>query len=144
MFGMSPSEFRERHRRLVALGAFGYSMSGVPLAQLTSRLEMSFGSPNALSEAIDDGQTRSLSFDDAGLPDRFAELVGRPRTGQVVVFPVLGSRQVISVIYTDNGPISREIEEIEILELAAAQVGVAFENELLRRRMAREEADSGS
>ena len=72
----------------------------------------------------------------------FAEVVGRPRTGQVVVFPVLGSQQVISVIYTDNGPLSREIEEIEILELAAAQVGVAFENELLRRRMAREEADS--
>ena len=136
--------FLVRNRRLVALGAFGYSMGGVPLARLTPRLEMSFDSPNVLSEAIDDGQTRSLNFDDAGLPENFAELVGRPRTGQVVVFPVLGSRQVISVIYTDNGPISREIEEIEILELAAAQVGVAFENELLRRRMAREEADSGS
>ena len=134
--------FLVRDRRLVALGAFGYSMGGVPLAQLTSQLEMSFDSRNALSEALDDGQTRSLNFDDAGLPDRFAEVVGRPRTGQVVVFPVLGSQQVISVIYTDNGPISREIEEIEILELAAAQVGVAFENELLRRRMAREEADS--
>ena len=80
--------FLVRDRRLVALGAFGYSMSGVPLARLTSSLEMSFDSPNALSEAIDDGQTRSLSFDDAGLPDHFAELVGRPRTGQVVVFPV--------------------------------------------------------
>ncbi len=136
--------FLARDRRLVALGAFGYSMSGVPLAQVTSQLELSFDSRNALSEALDDGQTRSLNFDDAGLPERFAQVVGRPRTGQVVIFPVLGSQQVISVIYTDNGPISREIEEIEILELAAAQVGVAFENELLRRRMAREKADSGS
>lgn len=136
--------FLVRDRRLVALGAFGYSMSGVPLARLTSQLEIAFDSRNALSEALDDGQTRSLNFDDAGLPERFAQVVGRPRTGQVVIFPVLGSQQVISVIYTDNGPISREIEEIEILELAAAQVGVAFENELLRRRMAREKADSGS
>jgi hypothetical protein len=134
--------FLVREHRLVALGAFGYSMSGVPLAQLTARLEMEFDSRNALSEAVDDGQTRSLNFDDAGLPESFAEIVGRPRTGQVVVFPVLGSRQVISVIYTDNGPISREIEEIEILELATAQVGVAFENELLRRKMARGETDS--
>jgi hypothetical protein len=133
--------FLVRDRRLVALGAFGYSMGGIPLAQLTSQLEMSLDSRHALSEALDDGQTRSLNFDDAGLPERFAHVVGRPRTGQVVVFPVLGSQQVISVIYTDNGPISREIEEIEILELAAAQVGVAFENELLRRRMAREESD---
>ncbi|MFQ5350582.1 MAG: DUF4388 domain-containing protein [Thermoanaerobaculia bacterium] len=135
--------FLVRDRRLVALGAFGYSMDGVPLARLTSQLEMSFDSRNALNEALDDGQTRSLNFDDSGLPDRFVEVVGRPRTGQVVVFPVLGSQQVISVIYTDNGPISREIEEIEILELAAAQVGVAFENELLRRRMAREETGPG-
>lgn len=136
--------FLVRERRLVALGAFGYSMSGVPLARLTAQLELSFDSRNALSEALDDGQTRSLNFDDAGLPERFAQVVGRPRTGQVVVFPVLGSQQVISVIYTDNGPISREIEEIEILELAAAQVGVAFENELLRRRMARGKTGSGS
>lgn len=136
--------FLVRDRRLLALGAFGYSMRGVPLAQLTSQLEMTSDSRNALSEAVDDGQTRSLNFDDAGLPEHFARLVGRPRTGQIVVFPVLGSRQVISVVYTDNGPLSREIEEIEILELAAAQVGVAFENELLRRRIARDEADSGS
>ncbi len=133
--------FLVRDRRLIALGAFGYSMSGAPLAGLTRSLELDLDSRNALSEAIDDGQTRSLSFDDAGLPERFAQLVGRPRTGQIVVFPVLGSRQVISVIYTDNGALSREIEEIEILELAAAQVGVAFENELLRRKMARETAE---
>ena len=54
-----------------------------------------------------------------------------------MVFPVVGSRQVNSVVYTDNGRLSREIEEIEILELAAAQVGVAFENEFLRRQMNR-------
>ena len=54
-----------------------------------------------------------------------------------MVFPVLGSERVNSLVYTDNGQVSREIEEIEILELAAAQVGVAFENEMLRRRMDR-------
>ena len=65
----------------------------------------------------------------------FSELVGRPRNGQTVVFPVLGSERVISVVYTDNGSSSRAIEDIELLELATAQVGVAFENELLRRQI---------
>ncbi len=55
--------FLVRDRRLVALGAFGHSMSGVPLARLTAQLEMSFDSRSALSEALDDGQTRSLNFD---------------------------------------------------------------------------------
>ena len=61
--------------------------------------------------------------------------MGRPRNGQTVVFPVLGSERVISVVYTDNGSSNRAIEDIELLELATAQVGVAFENELLRRQI---------
>ena len=69
------------------------------------------------------------------LPEPFRTLVGRPRTGQVVIFPVLGAQRVISVIYTDNGEREQAIEDIDILELATAQVGMAFENELLRRQI---------
>jgi hypothetical protein len=42
---------------------------------------------------------------------------------------------VISVIYTDNGDRPEPIDDVEVLELATAQVGMAFENELLRRRL---------
>ena len=54
--------FLVRDRRLVALGAFGTSMSGLPLARLTTRLELDFDSPNALSEAIDDAQARAMGY----------------------------------------------------------------------------------
>lgn len=128
--------FVVRRGQLRALGAFGSDLNGDPLAQATQELVVPLEHPNALCEAIRDGQTRSLRFDDADLPQEFKDCIGRPRTGQIVLFPVIGSSQVNSVVYTDNGPVSREIEEIEILELAAAQVGVAFENELLRRKMA--------
>ncbi|MDH3253879.1 MAG: DUF4388 domain-containing protein [Acidobacteriota bacterium] len=129
--------FTVRGSKLVALGAFGFSMDGEPLAGATRGLAIPLERGSALAEAIDNGQTRSVIFEEANLPSAFAEIVGRPRTGQVVVFPVLGSERVNSVVYTDNGQVSREIGEIEILELAAAQVGVAFENETLRRRMDR-------
>lgn len=129
--------FVVRGDRLMALGAFGNGPDGAPLAPATHRLEIPLNSRNALCAAISDGRARSLDFDEADLPKEFTERVGRPRTGQIVVFPVLGSASVNSVVYTDNGRLSREIEEIEILELASAQVGVAFENEMLRRRMDR-------
>ncbi len=129
--------FVVRRDRLQALGAFGADPNGRPLADATHELTVPLVDRNALCEAINDGQTRSLRFDEAGLPEEFVERIGRPRTGQIVLFPVMGSSQVNSVVYTDNGPLSREIGEIEILELAAAQVGVAFENEMLRRKMAR-------
>ena len=129
--------FLVRRDSLSALGAFGFSAEGKPLAEVTRALSLSLGADNVLTRCLADGQPRSLSFDQASLPPEFSALVGRPRNGQTVVFPVLGAERVISVVYTDNGSSNRAIEDIELLELATAQVGVAFENELLRRKIDR-------
>ncbi len=128
--------FLVRGDELVALGAFGFAADGRPLADVTRGLHLPLARGNALGDAIAEGHAHSVAFDQANLPVPLAAALGAPRSGQVVVFPVLGSEEVISVIYTDNGAVGREIQEIDILELAAAQVGIAFENELLRRRMA--------
>ncbi len=127
--------FLVRRDALTALGAFGFSAKGEPLAEVTRALKLSLIADNVLTRCVADGQPRSLGFDHASLPPEFAGLLGRPRNGQVVVFPVLGAERVISVVYTDNGSSGRAIEDIELLELATAQVGVAFENELLRRQI---------
>ncbi len=127
--------FLVRQDCLTALGAFGFSSEGRPLAEVTRALRLSLGADNVLTRCLADGQPRSLGFEQASLPPEFSALVGRPRNGQTVVFPVLGAERVISVVYTDNGSSNRAIEDIELLELATAQVGVAFENELLRRQI---------
>ena len=127
--------FLVRQDSLSALGAFGFGADGRPLAEITRQLVLPIDTDNVLVRCIADGQPRSLGFDQAQLPSDLAQLLGRPRNGQIVVFPVMGSERVISVVYTDNGSSSRAIEDIELLELATAQVGVAFENELLRRQM---------
>jgi GAF domain-containing protein len=128
--------FLVRRDALTALGAFGNSPQGQPLAQLTRGLKLPLSSENALTSSLADGQVRSTAFDDGGFPESFTQLLGRPRSGQCAVFPVLGGTRVIAVVYTDNGHSNRAIEEIDILELAAAQAGLAFENELLRRQAA--------
>ncbi|MEM8932705.1 MAG: hypothetical protein AAGE94_16090, partial [Acidobacteriota bacterium] len=120
---------------LSALGAFGFGADGRPLAEATRSLALPIAADNVLTRCLADGQPRSLGFDQASLPADLIDLLGRPHNGQVVVFPVMGSERVISVVYTDNGSSSRAIEDIELLELATAQVGVAFENELLRRQI---------
>lgn len=127
--------FLVRADSLAALGAFGFSVENRPLAEVTRSLKLSLATENVLTRCVADGQPRSLSFDHAHLPEPFAKILGRPRNGQIVIFPVLGSERVISVVYTDNGNNNRAIEDIELLELATAQVGVAFENELLRRQI---------
>jgi hypothetical protein len=126
--------FLVRRDGLVALGAFGAGSDGLPLAQASRGLKLALAGGNALTDSLADGQVRASEFEAARLPKQFAEIVGRPRSGQCAIFPVLGGQRVIALIYADNGPSNRAIEELDILELATAQAGLAFENELLRRQ----------
>jgi hypothetical protein len=126
--------FLVRRDGLVALGAFGQSTTGAPLAQVSRGLKLPLASGNALTDSLGDGQVRASEFEAARFPETFTNILGRPRSGQCAVFPVLGGQRVIALIYADNGPSNRAIEELDILELAAAQAGLAFENELLRRQ----------
>jgi len=127
--------FLVKRDHLVALGAFGTDPTGRPLAEVTRGLKVPLNLGSSLAHSLDTGEVQSVSFDEAELPEPFRSMVGPPRNGQAVIFPVLGSQRVISVIYTDNGDSEKPIEDIDILELATAQVGMAFENELLRRQI---------
>jgi hypothetical protein len=128
--------FLVRRESLTALGAFGFNAAERPLAEATRGLAVPLEEGSALTEAIRAGRALSVSFDEAGIPESLRGVLGPPRTGQVVLFPVLGSDRVILLIYTDNGTLDRPIEEIDIIDLAAAEVGIAFENEMLRRQLA--------
>ena len=127
--------FLVKRDHLVALGAFGGDPSGRPLAEVTRGLKVPLDLDSALARSLDTGEVQNVTFREAELPEPFRSMVGPPRNGQVVVFPVLGAQRVISVIYADNGESDNPIEDIDILELATAQVGMAFENELLRRQI---------
>lgn len=127
--------FLVKRDHLLSIGAFGTDAQGRSLAESTRGLKVPVEGDSALTRSLETGEVQSLDFDSADLPQLLREILGRPRTGQVVVFPVLGAQRVISVIYTDNGDRDQAIEDIDILELATAQVGMAFENELLRRQI---------
>jgi hypothetical protein len=119
--------------RLVALGAFGNTRAGAPLSRTTQGLILSLATAGVFKECIADGRPRRVRYEDARLPQAFTEAVDRPNTGEVAVLPVPGSERVIAAIYLDNGTRDRGIGDIEIFELAAFQLGLALENEFLRR-----------
>jgi len=124
-----------KRERLTALGAFGMAADGRPLANAMRRLEVS---PSGfLLEALTTSQVRTGSFSEADLPGALAALLGVPRNDDVVVFPVAGTERVIAVVYADNGDSPRPLRDVDLLEVAATQVGIAFENELLRRQLGR-------
>lgn len=128
--------FLVKRDHLVALGAFGTDAKGRPLAESTRTLRLDMAeTEGALMHSLETGEVQATAFEESGLPEGLRNVLGRPRSGQIVVFPVLGAQRVISIIYADNGDRDQPIEDIDILELATAQVGMAFENELLRRQI---------
>ena len=121
------------HDQLVALGAFGQTAQGEELHGKTQNLTFPVGAGGVFYECLNDSHTRRMSFDSAGLPQAFCDAVDRPLSGEIAVLPVPGSERVIAIIYLDNGARDRPVGDIEIFELAAFQLGLALENEFLRR-----------
>jgi len=129
--------FVQQGEQLVALGAFGATSAGRPLAGITRGLSLRLEAASALSRAIAEGHAFTLDYDDGDLPAELGKILDRPRSGQGVFFPVLGARRSIGLIYADNGRRAASVQDVELMELATAQVGLAFENELLRRQLER-------
>jgi hypothetical protein len=119
--------------RMVALGAFGNTLQGAPLARTTHGLIFDIGDSGVFKSCVSDSRARRLDYGEAKLPRAFRDAVDRPRTGEIAVLSVPGSERVIAVVYMDNGARERPIGDIEIFELAAFQLGLALENEFLRR-----------
>jgi hypothetical protein len=129
--------FVQQRDALVALGAFGAREDGRALAGTTRGVALRLEATSAIVRCIMEGHALTLDYDADELPSELKRAVDRPRSGQGVFFPVLGARRAIGLIYADNGRRVSSIQDVELMELATAQVGLAFENELLRRQLDR-------
>ena len=129
--------FLARPDSIVALGAFGAGPDGRSLAQVAAGMRFDLGVRNAFTACVESGSALVGSVADAMLPDVFFKRIGKPRTGQFAIFPVQGGQRVAALVYVDNGVSNRAIDDMDVLELASAQAGLAFENELLRREVSR-------
>jgi hypothetical protein len=125
--------FAVRRRELSVLGAFGQRTDGGSLAHATRGLTIPLDDAGILAVTLRHGRAHVGGFDEQ-VPAALAAAIGAPRSKQCAIFPVAGAEREIAVIYADNGASPRAIEEVDVLELAAAHVGISFENELLRRR----------
>ncbi|HVU53128.1 MAG TPA: hypothetical protein VHL80_20735, partial [Polyangia bacterium] len=135
--------FLARKADLKATGAFGRAGDGRPLAEATRDLVLADPRTRALVDSVADGRTRRLEYDEEELPAPLAAILGPPRTGEAVLFPVLGGQELLALLYADNGASARALSRLESIEIATAQVGLAFENQLLRRQLGPRAAGSG-
>ncbi|MCS7181800.1 MAG: DUF4388 domain-containing protein [Thermoanaerobaculum sp.] len=126
---------------LSVLGAFGRDAAGQLLAQSSRGLRFPLGEGSLLVEAVRTGEVVRGSH--AQLPPPLREVLGPAARDEVVVFPVRGVQRVLALVVADNGDREAVIADWEIVELAAQQAGMAFENELLRRKLLEKASPTG-
>ncbi|MEO8504909.1 MAG: DUF4388 domain-containing protein [Acidobacteriota bacterium] len=127
--------FLVRREQLSAIGAFGYGPENRPLALLTRNMRLALDAAPPFTRALETGEAQRARFAAELLPPDLFKKLNPPKRGDFAVIPVLGVQRPIALVYADHGDLETEGDSIELLELAAAQVGIAFENELLRRQM---------
>lgn len=115
------------------IGAFGKSTGGAPLVDVLRR-GGAFPLTGALAEAVSQRTVLTSAFETEDLPGGLAEALGPPAISSYHLVPITGSDAVILLIYLDNGELARPVEGLDVIELAGAQIGLMFENELLKRR----------
>jgi hypothetical protein len=113
------------------LGAFGIGAGGRPLAAAMRALVLRSDGDDVFSRTLRATSLRRVEPAVDELPAGFRRVLGEPLVQQSL-FPVGGAERVIALVYADHHERLPE-EDAQILELAAAQVGIALENDLLRR-----------
>jgi len=64
--------------------------------------------------------------------------IGPPGETRAMILPVAGIDRVVCLVYGDNGSSEKPLSNLELLEVAAGQVGLIFENILLRKKVERD------
>ena len=118
---------------LIPVGSFGVASSGKHFAALTRNMSLSLREPSAFSECAESDRVRFARYDENTVPPAFRTLVSPPRSGVFAVFPVSGSQRVIAMIYADKGDKDQSMSDLPLLDIALSQLGLALENEFLRR-----------
>lgn len=125
-----------RDGRLRVIASLGSHENGQALASRLGSLVLEVDGAGVLGACCRDGQARAVDWTGAALPSRFVAAVGPPRAHRCAVVPVLGKDRALGVVYADYGAGDWRDDEIEFVELALGQMGVALESRRLRREAA--------
>jgi CheY-like chemotaxis protein len=62
-------------------------------------------------------------------------VIGPGRASEFVLFPLLNNRQVVAILYADNGASGRPLGKLQALELFIGQAAMALENVFLHQKL---------
>ncbi len=129
--------FLVRKGELLGLGAFGETNDRRSLNEKTRNLRLPLEEGSLLAHCT---ETRSPFYGEAEKEawlNVLYEKIGAPERPEVMILPVAGVERVICLVYGDNGYAAKPLCRSELLEIAAGQAGMIFENTVLQKQVKR-------
>lgn len=113
------------------IGGFGDAADGTPLGIMAKNVEVLLDEPSVF-RTVADRKTTYRGRPDAGQPvhRRLFEQIGKPKSGEAVVVPLLSGGRTLAMIYCDNGASDAPLVYDELLDLLSNQTNILYERML--------------
>jgi CheY-like chemotaxis protein len=117
------------------LGGFGAAPKGEELGLLAREIVIPLSEPSVFQEAVVERKSFSGALPDEKWCRHLMARIGRFKSSQAALLPLLTHRQVTALLYGDNPESGRELGSLEALEVFIDQAGVALEKVFLQRKL---------
>jgi CheY-like chemotaxis protein len=127
--------FLVKNEQVRGLGGFGPAPKSESLNLLVRDVTIPLAEPSLFLEVVTGRKPWSGPPPDGKWVKYLIGKIGRFRSAQVAMFPLLAHRETIALLYGDNAETGREFGRLDALELFVNQAGVALENSFLQRKL---------
>jgi hypothetical protein len=125
------------------IGGFGDAADGTPLGIMAKNIEIPLEPPSVF-RTVAERKTTYRGKPDPGEPvhRNLFKQIGRPKSGEAVIVPLLSRGQTLAMIYCDNGASDAPLVYDELLDLLSNQTNILYER-MLAETIPRGEGEEG-
>ncbi len=127
--------FMVKKNEIVGLGQFGIETKGEPPDQKVRNVRIPLNELSVFTMVLETRQTYKGALEENKWNDYLINEIGGTAPLEVLVIPLISESKVIALLYGDNLPEMKPIDDIEGLEIFINQAGLAMEKALLERKI---------
>jgi hypothetical protein len=127
--------FLVRESEVVGLGQFGLMLKNGSADQLIRNVRIPLNEPSCFKGAVANGQSFRGPLDTTAWNEYLVQQLGGHWPLEVLIAPLISDGKVIAILYGDNVPLQKTIENTEGLEAFIRVAGFAFGKAILERKL---------